>query len=257
MKKIFYVFICSLVLAACSDDSGFVFNSETKDVNIMFSNVINSEQVDLTGKIYQNSEGENFSIRELKYIISNIELVMENGAVYTYPIEDSYFLINQEDASSRFLTLKNIPIEDFKTLKFGIGVDQSNYPLNGVDNFVPTAEENQMLWSWSAGYIFFKIEGAYQVSNEATEEDFLFHIGSHGTNLDNYKTVELTSTQSDLDLTSKDLIAIEADISKLFNAVHDIRINDKSDIQVDPVNAPKIADNVSQMFALKSTLTTN
>lgn len=251
MKKIITLIGFALLMSSCSNDG------DTKNITISFENKIAGDRINLGTGNYQNTSNESYSIDELKYIISNIQLVKENGEVFTYPQDNSYFLINESEPESQIIVLNNVPAQDFQTLKFGIGIDQTNYPLNGVDNFVPTAEENQMLWSWSAGYIFFKIEGDFSIENEGHQDNFLFHIGSHGTNLDNYKTVELSATQFDLDLTRKDLIAIETDISKLFNAVHDIRINDKPDIQVDPVNAPKIAENASQMFSLKPTHSTN
>ncbi|WP_019039406.1 MbnP family protein [Psychroflexus tropicus] len=254
MKKIIYLASILGLLLSCNDDEE-IFNSETKDVSINFLNTINSEIINLDSNTYQNSAGEEFSINELKYIISNIEFEKENGDVFRYPVEDGYFLINQENNDSKFITLKNIPIENFKILRLGIGIDQSNYPLNGVDNFVPTAEESGMLWSWSAGYIFFKMEGNYSVNQ--VQSPFLFHIGSHGTNLDNYKVVELSSQEPFLNLNQQNLISIKADLLKVFNATHDIQIQDKPDVQIDPENAPKIAENVSQMFSLVSVFTTH
>ncbi|MFD0931453.1 MbnP family protein [Psychroflexus salinarum] len=254
MIKIINILAIFFLMSSCSSDDNS--SSETKNIAITFANEINGHPIVLNSEFYQNSSGESFSINKLKYIISNIELVKENGEIFTYPIDESYFLINEENQKGQILNLKNIPIENYRSLRFGIGVDQSNYPLNGVDNFVPTAEENQMLWSWSAGYIFFKIEGSYQVSENNQEENFLFHIGSHGTNLDNYKTVVLSS-EFDLDLRDKDLIAVKADLEKLFNSTHEISINDKPDIQVDLENAPQIAENVSQMFSLISINTSN
>lgn len=255
MKTILKILALVFLTSACSDDDHNRLNKEIKDISLSFSNEIDNVPVVLNAETYLNSSNESYSMSELKYIISNIELIKKNGVVFTYPVEDSYFVINQEEPNSRMLELKNVPIEDYETLRFGIGVDQSNYPLNGVDNFVPTAQDTEMMWSWSAGYIFFKMEGNYQTSN-SEGGNFLFHIGSHGTNLDNYKTSELIS-EFDLDLTNKDLVAVKADISKLFNATHEISIENKPDIQVDPENAPKIAQNVSQMFSLIPINSTN
>ncbi|AFU68070.1 AZL_007920/MXAN_0976 family protein [Psychroflexus torquis ATCC 700755] len=244
MKKIICFVLISMLAVSCKDDDTI----ETTSIEISFANTINSQNIELNTGVYQTTLGESYSINELKYIISNISFIKEDGGIFTYPVEDSYFLIDEEVPSSKIITLENIPVANYNKIKFGIGVDQSNYPLNGVDNFVPTAEESQMLWSWSAGYIFFKIEGDYSSTGDQPDEDFLFHIGSHGTNLDNYKTVELSSDFG-FDFTESTLVSIEADIPKLFNAVYDIRIEDKSDIQVDPVNAPKIAENASRLFS--------
>lgn len=247
MRSVLSLFLCVLLALACSCEDDPI---ENKDIEIIFNNTFKARDLELDTETYQNSAGESFSIRELKYIISNIELVAQNGEVFSYPVEDSYFLINEEDPESQIIRLRNVPGINYQSIRFGIGVDQSNYPLNGVDNFVPTAEENQMLWSWSAGYIFFKMEGSYSVSGSDSEEDFLYHIGSHGTNLDNYKEVEITSSAGFLELRTNNRLFIEADVSKVFNASYEIRINDKPDIQIDPVNAPKISENVSQMFSI-------
>jgi len=244
MKKIIFFVLISMLAVSCKDDDPL----ETTSIDMSFANTINSQNIELNTGVYQTTLGESYSINELKYIISNILFIKEDGEIFTYPVEDSYFLIDEEVPSSKIITLENIPVANYKKIEFGIGIDQSNYPLNGVDNFVPTAEESQMLWSWSAGYIFFKIEGNYSSTGGQPDDDFLFHIGSHGTNLDNYKTVELTSNFG-FDFTKNTLVSIEADIPKLFNAVYDIRIEDKSDIQVDPINAPKIAENASRSFS--------
>jgi hypothetical protein len=244
MKKIICFVFISMLAVSCKDDDTL----ETTSIDISFANKINSQNIELNTGVYQTILGESYSINELKYIISNISFIKEDGEIFIYPVEDSYFLIDEEVPSSKIISLENIPVANYKKIEFGIGVDQSNYPLNGVDNFVPTAQESQMLWSWSAGYIFFKIEGEYSSTGDQPDDDFLFHIGSHGTNLDNYKTVELSSDFG-FDLTENTLVSIEADLPKLFNAVYDIRIEDKPDIQVDPINAPKIAENASQLFS--------
>ncbi|WP_240032178.1 MbnP family protein [Psychroflexus aestuariivivens] len=232
-----------LVLTSCDDDDAYLV-----ELNLNFEHHVDNEVLVFNEINYENNSDEFYSISELKYIISNIQLQNKNGNWFSYPVEDSYFLINAGVEESLIVNLSGIPNGNYQNIRFGFGVDQSNYPLNGVNNFVPTAEENDMLWSWSAGYIFLKFEGEYQLVDPIAPENFLYHVGSHGQNLDNYRTVELAV---DLDLNADTQLDISADVSKIFDATHQMSLQQKSDIQIDPENAPKIADNVVEMFQIQ------
>ena len=251
MKKITLIILIALCGIACNDDDD---NQATAEgiVNLEFKNSIDNNPIALNSTSYTNQSNENYTISELKYIISKITLIKSNGEQYAYPVEKSYFLINEEVASSKIVKLAEIPAGEYTRIKFGFGVDQSNYPLNGVANFIPTAEENDMLWSWSAGYKFLKFEGSYTPQGGVTA-DFLLHVGSHGTTLDNYKeiTLDLTNTIT-VGSETTSTINITADIAKIFDSTNTHSLQDKSDIQVDPVNAPKIAENVQTMFTAQN-----
>ena len=107
-----------------------------------------------------------------------------------YPQDQSYFLINEAEPSSQNIQLEGIEAGDYTTVTFGFGVDPTKYPIeSGTLNFIPTAEEGGMLWTWSAGYKFIKLEGDYTTQNATEEASFIVHVGSHGANLDNYKEV--------------------------------------------------------------------
>lgn len=253
MKKLLFLSLI-LCFAACNSDDDIVEPTSDDDVEptselrLNFEHHVDTEPLVFDEVNYRNNSDEFYAISELKYIISNIQLQNKNGNWFTYPVEDSYFLINAEAEESLTVNLSEIPNGNYQNIRFGFGVDQSNYPLNGVNNFVPTAEENDMLWSWSAGYIFLKFEGEYHLTEPIAPENFLYHVGSHGQNLDNYRTVELAV---DLDLNADAQLNISADVSKIFDATHQMSLQQKSDIQVDPENAPKIADNVVEMFQIQ------
>ncbi|MFN2261111.1 MAG: MbnP family protein [Psychroflexus sp.] len=233
-----------LILTSCSNDDDF-----TVELNLNFEHHVDGQNLVFNEVNYENNSEEFYAISELKYIISNIQFQNKNGEWFTYTVENSYFLINAEVEESLTVNLSNIPNGNYQKIRFGIGVDQSNYPLNGVNNFVPTAEDNDMLWSWSAGYIFLKFEGEYHLIEPVAPENFLYHVGSHGQNLDNYRTVNLPI---DLNLDSDSQIDISADVSKIFDATHQMSLQQKDDIQIDPENAPKIMDNAIQMFQIQN-----
>lgn len=246
MKSIKYIVLVltfSLILSCSTDD-------EVGTLNITFDNVVGNDDLVVQQNIYNKNGGEEFSVDELKYIISNIVLIDNNGNEFVYPQENSYFLINEEVSQSQTISLQNINANNYTSIRFGVGVDQSNYPLNGVENFVPTAQDNDMLWSWSAGYIFMKIEGIYN-SAQTTAGNFRYHIGSHGENLDNYREVNLDFLQPlAVNETGTSQINIDFDILKIFSGDFEMLLEEKDDIQIDPENAPKLVDNYIQAFEI-------
>jgi len=240
MKKYTILLIAFLTIISCKDDDGTPDGNVTLDLD----NVINNTSIELESKAYTNESNETYKISEFKCIISNIVLIKANGEEFKYPEADSYFLINEEVSASKSLALTNIPLGEYTKIRFGVGVDQSKYPLEGMANFIPTAEEAKMLWSWSAGYKFIKFEGTYGDANTP----FLIHVGSHGTKLDNYKevTLDLSSVLAVTDSkTSK--VAINVDVAKIFDSTNTHSLEEKPDVQVDPVNAPKIAENIRKI----------
>ncbi len=237
--------IAVLAIISCKEDDNTIVGA----VNLNFSNTINDEPIVLNTGSYTNQSNETYTISELKYIVSNIVLIKENGDEFKYPVSESFFVINEEVSESKGLNLTNISSGEYTKIKFGIGVDQSKYPLEGA-NFVPTAEENGMIWSWSSGYKFIKFEGSFTLEGETTTEDFLLHIGSHGEALDNYKevTIDLSSTLTIEDDTTS-TISIQADVAKIFDSINTHSLEIQKDVQVDPTS-PLLAENVSTMFSV-------
>jgi hypothetical protein len=249
MKKTAYIFLFSLliIVSSCKDDTDPI---ETSAATITFDNRISAnEDLSLGNTTFVNQNNETVLTNELKYIISNIALIQDNGTVFEYPKEDSYFIINEADPSSLSLDLTGIPVGNYTQIAFGIGVDQSKYPLDGgVLNFVPQAEEAGMLWNWAAGYKFIKFEGVFTPQG-GTESPFAIHVGSHGVNLDNYKFVTLPLGSSITIATGNTAsVTVQAYVENIIDATHQMKLEDVSDIQVDPVNAPKIAKNLESLF---------
>jgi len=107
-----------------------------------------------------------------------------------------------------------------------------------------------MLWTWSAGYKFLKFEGVYVPVLATDPPPFLYHVGSHGANLDNYKEITLAINQ---EVTTGNTTSqnITFDVAKIFDSTNTLSLFEKDDIQVDPENAPKIAENVRTAFSIE------
>jgi len=249
IKNIMIVSICLFLTMACKDDSSDII---TGNVELNFENSINGTPLVLNTSTYINGSDESYQVSELKYIISNIVLITADDEEVRYPVAESYFLINQENASSLTIPLQNIKANEYKAIRFGFGIDQQNYPLNGMANFVPQAEETGMLWNWAAGYKFIKFEGTFTSQTMQEETPFLIHVGSHGNTLDNYKEITLAlPSLMTVDANVTPSIPIRANVAEIFDSGNTHSLSSKSDIQVDPVNAPRIAANIATMFSIQ------
>lgn len=241
------------LLTSCSkdDDGGHSGNNEPGMIKIEFDNSVNGDDLLLENTFYNKENDEKFSITELKYIVSNIVLTDDKGIEYVYPKDDSYFIINEKNDVSLELNLNEIPAGAYNKIKFGLGVDQEKYlqGASGQGDLLVEAEAEEMMWTWQAGYRFLKLEGNYKVGSDQTETFYKYHIGSHGSTLDNYKEIILDFPVPALIGHDKHpTVHIVANIAKVFNATHTMTINDNPQIMVNPDLSPKVAENASQMF---------
>lgn len=132
-----------------------------------------------------SSSGQKHQFSTLKYIISNIVLIDENGAEFKYHDNDpdhGAFIIDQAEATAgiNYINLNEIPKNNYKKIRFGLGISQSAYLLgqSGQGEFWARAKTAGMTWSWAAGYIFTKLEGKY--GSASADKGFMNHCGNMG-----------------------------------------------------------------------------
>lgn len=246
MKRIIVVIAILLVAVSCKNDDTAAATSGS--VNITFQNKVGNNPLVLNTE-YTNQSGETYKVSELKYIISNIVFIDANGNEFAYPQADSYFVVSEANENSKRIALTNVGGGAYTKVRFGIGVDQSNYPLNGSNDFIPTADESGMLWSWSAGYKFLKFEGTFSGPTH-TNAPFALHIGSHGTNQDNYREVTMPITEMNISSETTNNLSLNMDVAKIFDGVVAYSLDEKSDVQVDPVYAPRLINNFQASFSV-------
>lgn len=254
MKITKYIFACfiALSISACTSEDEEIISGEG-NVSLEFDNSYLTSDLLLSTTSYLANDTEKIKITDVKYIVSNIRLENEEGVVFTYPKENSYFIVSEADTESQFINLSNIPAGDYTKITFGIGVDQAKYleGATGQGDFLTLAQDAGMMWSWQAGYKFFVFEGLYTSAATTTETAFAFHMGSHGTALDNYKEVTLNLTNSArvrTNLTPE--IHVVADLSNVLSGTTTFLLDDAAAIHVDAVKSPQIATNVNGMFTI-------
>ncbi len=224
----------------------------TNDLTLEFDNGVNGDDLLLGTANYTNSNGETLTIDRLNYIVSNFVLIDDQGGEYVYPKDDSFFVVSEETGKTQ-VVLKGIPAGKYTRIRFGLGVDQEKYQqgAEGQGDFLAIAEDNEMMWSWQAGYKFLNFEGTFTSSTVTTATNFKIHMGSHGSSLDNYRTTEIPLPTAALVSGSlSPVVHLAVDANKILDGTTKIKLSEAAVVMVDEVKSPQIAVNASQMFVV-------
>jgi len=244
------VLILAISITACSsDDDNNSLSGENK-LRVEFDNGVNGDDLLLGAATYTNTNGETLTINRFNYIVSNFVLIDAEGNEFTYPKDDSYFVISEENELTE-VVLENIPAGKYVALKFGVGVDQEKYQqgAEGQGNFLQIAEDNEMMWSWQAGYKFLNFEGTFTSETVTEPTVFQIHMGSHGSSLDNYREVTLQlPTEALVSDNLSPVVHMAIDANQVLDGQHKIKLSEKAVIMIDEVKSPQISENVNGMF---------
>jgi len=220
-------------LASCSKDSEPVANNMTLHFDNTFKNttIILGDANATTATTNTSAKGQIHHFSELKYVISNIRLIKADGSEFPYNINDldkGATVINQAKSQTLDYILSNIPVGEYKQLKFGLGVkpelnllDQVRFPKFYAE---AGANDTKMHWEWGTGFRFTKLEGFYENDNKTLS----IHTGStvQGTADDPASYVPGVNAYRDITLTlptlasvgkNAPIITINADFDKLLS----------------------------------------
>ena len=251
------IFCLCLFLASCANDNVSPITKKGGSVILNIDNVIGNQNLEYD-KTYSIASGEKYTIKKLKYYISNIQFMKSDGSVTTLQQDSSYFLVDESNSTSMILSLPQVEIGKYLAIRLMIGVDsaKSMAPLEKRRGVLDMSGLGQdMYWTWNQGYIFFKMEGIY-TDFSGKNDDYTYHIGGFGNNgssLNNIKviTIPLGSTECEVSEDKKLTINLIADISKVFNGKKEITIVDHPIITFSPFSID-IADNYSEMMSFSS-----
>lgn len=194
--KFFSLFCIAFTLfsfssCASRDDDSDLQDTTPGNIQIKFENGFNNlGDIVLNQTTQTSSNGQKHNFSALKYVISNITLIDESGNEFKYNENNpdkGAFIIDQADAVAGivYLNLDGIPKNNYKKIRFGLGISQNAYLLgmDGQAEFWNRAKQKGMSWSWAAGYVFVKLEGKYGAGSPITE--FMNHTGNMGKVADN------------------------------------------------------------------------
>ncbi|MCG9879997.1 MAG: hypothetical protein MH472_05310 [Bacteroidia bacterium] len=200
LKMLFTGFVFVAAIAACKDPvevlptpetpgerwdtvtnfSGLIV-PETGKLNFSFSYVHDGKPVVFNTQNYTNAAGDTFNIREIRHYFSNVTLENHKGEKINL---GTYHLLDANISSTTSFTIDNVPPGNYKNMTVLLGVDSVRNHSGLQEGALDPAFS--MFWTWSTGYIFFRINGL--INNG---ESYSFDIG--GDKHAPYQTISLNS----------------------------------------------------------------
>jgi hypothetical protein len=234
MKYIFIFAIASFLFTSCSNDNESaetVIPQSTSAVKLTFDSKVGTSDFALNKDFTVGSKTYNF--KKLRYWVSNVSLVDSKGVEYKIP--DSYYLMeevgeldltgtvngnkNMYPARKReTIDLRDIPVGEYKSVKFSIGVDSKyndNLSLGAGELTIANGMSN-IAWMWHSSYIFSSI--ACSVKEGTETKDFTTETGLNT----NYKTLTINLATPVNFSDTKELI-LNVDVTKVFDGIDMIK----------------------------------
>lgn len=145
-----------LVLNGCKRNT--YSQAAASQVKFTVENTLGSQPLILNSTVATTKTGETFTVSLFEYYLSGIKFTKSDGTIYTAP--DTYFLVNQAKPSSLSFAVAGVPVGDYNSVSFIIGVDAQKTgftdPLDFTGDLNPA---NNMYWTWNSGHVFLKLEG--------------------------------------------------------------------------------------------------
>lgn len=183
-------------------------------VNFKFSHTWDETVIDnsnLTNETVTNANGEVINITRIRYLVSKLQLVNSNGAIYSF---DGYKFTDLEDINTYNFTPENntIPTGVY-TLKFVWGFNEED----NIDGAY--TDLNSASWNWPAmlggGYHFLQFDGMYNV--DSTPIPFNYHNGTARVSMGNFEQNFATITlDTSLIINNNATINVSMNIAEFF-----------------------------------------
>lgn len=177
----------------------------------------------------------NYSIKTLRFYISNMEIFGANGLHFRE--NNSYHLIDLEDPDSWSLYYPNVLFNNqLDSISFMIGTDS----LTNVSGILEGDLDpiKGMYWAWNSGYINFKVEG----KNAKTNTDFEYHLGG-------YMSPFATARSCSFPLKNTEgIINIKLHLGQFLNGID---MNELKEVMIPGPEAVELADKLSSCFTVE------
>lgn len=198
LKSALFITISSLFFSCSDDDNSTttVSESATGALALTFDSTVGNTDFAINTPFSIN--GSSYSFDHLRYWVSNVQLINEDGVAYSVP--QSYYLIEETGAvdiqdgtftypakKRELVNINDIPAGHYTKIRFSVGVD-SAYNDNMSLQAGELSQLNGMTnisWMWHTSYIFSSLTGTDASGNAIQVET--------GLN-SNYRSIELSLT---------------------------------------------------------------
>lgn len=262
LLSLLFIGITLFTLSSCrNSDSAETEDTAPGNLQIKFENGFNNLGDIVLGQTAQTSSGgQKHNFTTLKYIVSNIVLIDESGKEFKYNYNNpdkGAFIVDQAEAKAGivYIDLADIPRNNYKKIRFGLGISQSAYLLgqDGQGIFWQRAKVAGMAWSWAAGYIFTKLEGNYGSATPDTK--FMNHCGNMGNTSTNNTADLYREITLDLPMTArvtksiKPSVHILADLNQYLSGQTNLSLNKDNEMAMGSnQHLVNVTNNLIKMF---------
>lgn len=262
LLSLLFIGITLFSLSSCRNtDSTETEDTTPGNLQIKFENGFNNLGDIVLGQTAQTSSGgQKHNFTTLKYIVSNIVLIDESGKEFKYNYNNpdkGAFIVDQAEAKAGivYIDLADIPRNNYKKIRFGLGISQSAYLLgqNGQGIFWQKAKTAGMAWSWAAGYIFTKLEGNY--GSATPDAKFMNHCGNMGNTSANNTADLYREITLDLPMTArvtksiKPSVHILADLNQYLSGQTSLSLNKDNEMAMGSnQHLVNVTNNLTKMF---------
>jgi hypothetical protein len=223
----------------------FSQSSKTNSLEINWMHTIDSQQLTLDTVLYKNNLSQSFHITKFKYYISNITLEKESGNPNK---SKEVFLINEEEASSKKISISKIKNGEYSYINFILGVDSLRNCFGAQSGALDPIQA--MFWTWNTGYIFLKLEGKSS-SSTAPGKIFEYHIGGYKEPVNSIQSIRLKLNKPLVfSKTTHHTISIDVNLAELLRNPIDIDFSTLPSV-TDTKNAVMISTNYKDMFSIR------
>lgn len=228
------------VLSACGERA-----ADGGSVEIDITHQFDGEPLLLDARSYRTAAGNDLRFTRLRYYISNIRLRRHDGSWYVQPLGENdssgYYLVDLAQAQTTKLRLAQVTPGDYDGIDFLIGVDAARNGKGVQSGSLDPV--NGMFWTWSSGYIFFKLEGLTADGREIT-----WHLGGRGEPT-LARSVYLPLGERPLQVRPALLgtIHLQANVAEAFRTPTTIDV-DALPTAMDAKSGAAIADNIGDLF---------
>lgn len=245
LKNTLAVLAIAALLASCNDDDTVLSNtSGNGNLDIEFDNSYAGNEFTLNTANAATSNNEILNISEAKYFISNIVLIDENGALFTYPKANGYFIVDESDESSVVLHLENVPAANYSKIRFGIGVDPEMAASAEQEDFIALAQDGGLYAD--SDYTFLSLKGNFTSPSVSPQNPFEIEVRQTTTAANNYREVILDLPQKALvrnEITPE--IHVVADLSKIIDGAHKVKLSDHVEAGEVHISEGETVDNIA------------
>lgn len=178
--------LLAALVAGCGDDDPVAVEPPVT-VDTYFAFTVNGQDLVLNSVAYDNPAGRKYSVRILRFVLSDIRLHSAQGSEVL--LKDVHYL-SLADPSSQIIHFEGgVPHEDWDRVTFTFGLDETR---NVRDRYLSmTKFHTEMAWPTSLGanlgYHYMQLEGNYEETPGGTTAGYTTHTGPReldGTNPD-------------------------------------------------------------------------